>query len=41
MEGTCFKTLKLQNFHKMFGERCETGTPLWRHFPKFFKTVLK
>ena len=27
-ESTCFKTLKLQNFCKMFGERCETGAPL-------------
>ena len=28
MESTCFKTLKLQTFCKMFGERCEPGAPL-------------
>ena len=30
----------LQNiFCKIFGVRCEMGTPVWRHFPKFFKAV--
>ena len=28
MESTCFKTLKLQTFCKIFGQRCETGAPL-------------
>ena len=27
MESTCSKTLKLQNFCKMLGERCTTGAP--------------
>ena len=41
MESNCFKTLKLQNVFKMLAESCETRTPLWHHFPKFFKTVSK
>ena len=28
MNSTCFKTLKVQNLCKIFGERCETG-PLY------------
>ena len=27
MESICFKTLKLQNFCKMLGERCERRAP--------------
>ena len=36
MERTCFKTLKLQNFCKMLGERCETETPI---FQNSFKVI--
>ena len=41
IEITYSKTLKLQNFCEMHSERCETGVPGWRHFPKFLKTVSK
>ena len=34
-------TLKFQNFSKIFGGRCETWAPIWRHFPKFFEAVSK
>ena len=41
MENTCFKTLKLKNNCKIVSDKCKTGTVLWHHFSKFFKTVSK
>ena len=41
MENTCFKTLKLQKFCKIFGERCETGGPFMMSFSKVLQNNFK